>query len=334
MINLFPSHLLRGATVDPGLDRVSEALLARSFEDFDLLESGEAREYLPRELVSPPPHYWMCRVSRSGKNNFCMFLERNASKSLGDPTFLLSARRVGDDFYISRYEAFPEEGEGAPSGRFCAVLRSAGGPSAAGVRTKAGERRAFELIGPTDPTPAATFVHSWFKQPQCGAEIRTVDVQLFDRAAAGVGASAESLGSSDSGSDNGGRDLFVWDSSPPTPSRKMVERGGGSEVGSSGSGSGGRRVSICSQIPRWDPAHACLVMKFQRGRVKESSSKNVILFPAGAAGRGASAAPVDPSRAVVQFGKTAKDDYALDFRAPVSPLEAFALALSSFAFQV
>jgi len=91
------------------------------------------------------------------------------------------------------------------------------------------------------------------------------------------------------------------------------------------------RTLLASQIPRWDPVHGCLVMKFQRSRVKESSSKNFILFRKSEAGRGGE---VDASRAAMQFGKVSLNEYALDFKAPVAPLHAFAIALSSFAFTV
>jgi hypothetical protein len=35
----------------------------------------------------------------------------------------------------------------------------------------------------------------------------------------------------------------------------------------------------------------------------------------------------------MQFGKVSKGHYALDFRQPVSPMQAFAIALSSFAYK-
>jgi hypothetical protein len=39
------------------------------------------------------------------------------------------------------------------------------------------------------------------------------------------------------------------------------------------------------------------------------------------------------SSASLQFGKREHGEYALDFVAPVAPLQAFALALSAFAFK-
>lgn len=284
-----------------------EESTATSFEDLASLESGLAREFVPAELLMPPEHWWLCRIKRSNKNQFVMELERTTgSAASGRPVFVLSARRVGDDFYISRYEDFASEGsEGQePSGRFCAVVRA---PSRSGKKkAKAGERRSFHLIPAAlgvsrdaPISPLATIFQSWFKQPECGAEIRCVDVELPEVC-------------------RGPEALYVWDD------------GKSARISAAHS----THVGLASQIPRWDKAHGCLVMKFQRGRVKESSSKNFILFKDAEAGRGRSVAPIDPSKAVLQFGKASDDEYALDFRGPIAPLHAFALALSSFAFRI
>ena len=43
---------------------------------------------------------------------------------------------------------------------------------------------------------------------------------------------------------------------------------------------------------------------------------------------------VDLSDAVLQFGKVESGHYILDFKAPMIPLNAFAIALSGFAYKV
>lgn len=43
---------------------------------------------------------------------------------------------------------------------------------------------------------------------------------------------------------------------------------------------------------------------------------------------------VDLSDAVLQFGKVESGHYVLDFKAPMIPLNAFAIALSGFAYKV
>ena len=68
-------------------------------------ESGLAREYVMEEHLrpSPSPRKWTtCNVVKEGKTVFRMYLDDNQT------CFMLSAKRVGEAFYISQYEAFPE----------------------------------------------------------------------------------------------------------------------------------------------------------------------------------------------------------------------------------
>ena len=87
-------------------------------ELLDLLESGFARESVTRECLSP-------RDESDGYNRFVfkrigkMMMELYSDDD--EQRFLLSARRVGDSFFISPYRMDPEE-TGEPKRR-CAVLR-------------------------------------------------------------------------------------------------------------------------------------------------------------------------------------------------------------------
>lgn len=76
--------------------------------------------------------------------------------------------------------------------------------------------------------------------------------------------------------------------------------------------------------PAWDPALRANVLDFQ-GRVTESSVKNFQLV----AEEGEGMDEIDAGRVVVQFGKRGGETFSLDFSYPVSPVQAFALALSS-----
>jgi hypothetical protein len=73
---------------------------------FDLVqESGFAREYITDECLAPcqSMRRWMtCNVVKEEKTMFRMYLDDAQGR------FLLSAKRIGDTFYISQYEAFPE----------------------------------------------------------------------------------------------------------------------------------------------------------------------------------------------------------------------------------
>jgi tubby-related protein 1 len=70
--------------------------------------------------------------------------------------------------------------------------------------------------------------------------------------------------------------------------------------------------------PRWNESIGGYVLNFG-GRVTMASVKNFQLVD-----------PDDQTKIVMQFGKVGKDDFTLDFQFPMSPLQAFAIALSSF----
>ena len=68
-------------------------------------ESGLAREYITDEYLLPSPNlrkWTTCNVVKEGKTVFRMYLDDAQTR------FMLSAKRVGDAFYISQYETFPE----------------------------------------------------------------------------------------------------------------------------------------------------------------------------------------------------------------------------------
>ena len=69
--------------------------------------------------------------------------------------------------------------------------------------------------------------------------------------------------------------------------------------------------------PRWDERHNCYMLNFS-GRVKKASVKNFILSP-----------PNEPDHQILLFGKVNSERFACDFRHPLSPCIAFAIALSS-----
>ena len=80
------------------------------------------------------------------------------------------------------------------------------------------------------------------------------------------------------------------------------------------------------------------MMKFLRKRVRRASSKNVVMYRADDLMQEGGSSEVDQDNAVYQFGKTRvendrKSVFVLDFRNPVAPLQAFAIALSGFAFK-
>jgi len=84
-------------------------------------ESGHAREYITDECLLPCPtlkRWSTCNVVKDGKTAFRMYLDETHTR------FMLSAKRVGDSFYISQYESFPDSVDDVPDLYYCAVLRT------------------------------------------------------------------------------------------------------------------------------------------------------------------------------------------------------------------
>lgn len=77
-------------------------------------------------------------------------------------------------------------------------------------------------------------------------------------------------------------------------------------------------VVLENRPPRWNEQLGAYVLNFN-GRVTMASVKNFQLTEKGG----------DEDDVVLQFGRVAKDEFTLDFHWPVSPLQAFAVSLSS-----
>lgn len=86
-----------------------------------------------------------------------------------------------------------------------------------------------------------------------------------------------------------------------------------------------RPLRIRNKLPVW--RNGCLTMKFSRGRVKCTSSKNFQLFHDAALD---AAGAVATEEAVFQLGKLKPKTFSCDFKSPLSPLQAFAIALAAF----
>lgn len=75
---------------------------------------------------------------------------------------------------------------------------------------------------------------------------------------------------------------------------------------------------LINKPPRWNEQVGAYVLNFN-GRVTMASVKNFQLVT-----------PEDQENVVLQFGRVGKDLFTMDFRAPLCPLQAFAVTLSSF----
>ncbi|KAG5182204.1 hypothetical protein JKP88DRAFT_257776 [Tribonema minus] len=75
---------------------------------------------------------------------------------------------------------------------------------------------------------------------------------------------------------------------------------------------------LINKPPRWNDQVSAYVLNFN-GRVTMASVKNFQLVT-----------PDDHETVVLQFGRVAKDEFTMDFQWPITPLQAFAITLSSF----
>lgn len=87
---------------------------------------------------------------------------------------------------------------------------------------------------------------------------------------------------------------------------------------------------LLNRLPEWDDILECLVLKFQGNRIKFPSAKNILLYnETSLSKKKKSNDDVSPDDAILQFGKSLPDEYILDFKYPLSPLQAFAIALTT-----
>ena len=83
-------------------------------------------------------------------------------------------------------------------------------------------------------------------------------------------------------------------------------------------------IVAINKPPRWNDAVAAFVLDFA-GRVTVASVKNFQLTD--------DIEEELSARPLLQFGRVAKDEFTMDFRHPISPVQAFAFALTSCIFK-
>lgn len=282
-----------------------------AFEDYESLESGLSREYIAAELLAPSTHqtlrsekpdWHFCKLHRPSKDEFRLVDE--ATKR-----FMLSAKMVGIQFYISTYE----EGElgqptsptspTSPKANYAAVMT----PHVGGRRSLS--FRVHLTCGPTpweqcdlpiiEVWPTRTYEHH-------NMEIRGLRIRIPPPLQDQIPAH------------------YIHDCASPTNRRP-------SHPGFFKSNDVRGTIQLQNKLPAWNEQLGCLSLGFAHKRVKQSSSKNFIVYTDDCL--------ADPDQAghseasVLQLGKVQSKEYALDFRYPLSPLQAFAVALTAFAMK-
>ena len=79
------------------------------------------------------------------------------------------------------------------------------------------------------------------------------------------------------------------------------------------------KTTYQSKVPLWSAEAGSLVLKFQQRRVRQASSKNILVT-----------AKQNVDIMVLQLGKERKGKFNLDFKHPMSYLQGFGIALSMF----
>ena len=263
--------------------------------DLDSLEEGKARELIASEFMSAAAasSEWTCCTLRRPRK--CEFRLEDAQGR-----FMLGAVKDSDgELSVSGYDAPPAS---ASRRRRGAVLRRRRGPAGA-PQEKAPLRYDLLLcVGAAVVDRDGPLVEVYPRTHRIGAS--TVDVRGY-----AIRLRADPRGA---GEAHYTRDLAKLATAPATAARSAAAA----------------TVALRSRLPAWDDRNQCMSLKFGRSRVKLSSSKNVLVYGDDALRDGARAPHAD--EALLQLGKRAKGEFALDFKAPLSPLAAFAIALAAF----
>ena len=323
----------------PGFQRTESwgnVIKKKVFDDIDMLENGNAREYISAECLSPTTcerEWKMCFLERLTKKSFKLFDEETHK-------FLLSALQVDDNFYISQYEDFSEDTMEVPNSRFIAVLKrtlktpnyklfycgceGCDADSYSCTRDEVHDQKEKDDddddgdgVG-VDRQLLADITHQVKRIAHVAAEMRHMKVVLpailSDKRSRVVWCPRVNGGETPTGSTpRQDKTRPVTVASPTSDGTKeMTYEEPTSEMMEDD------RVIIMSKLPEWNHELRSLVLKFEQGgRVQSASSKNFLMVTG------------EDQRAVLQFGKNKKGRFALDFRFPMSPVQAFAICLST-----
>lgn len=92
----------------------------------------------------------------------------------------------------------------------------------------------------------------------------------------------------------------------------------------------GITTRFVNRLPEWDSDLNSLSLKFHANRISCPSSKNFLIYEEKHM-LSSNKKKLTANHATMQFGKSGDDLYCLDFKFPLSPLQAFGIALTTFA---
>lgn len=294
-----------------------------AFEDYESLESGLSREFIASDLLTPtsagrPPRkrdcgkdasaWQLCRLTRPTKEEFRMCNEMTGR-------FMFAAKKVGTDFFISTYEQIDvalaaTTTPTSPKANFAAVLAPHGGgkaphgggklPLSYRVHLSRGKVHIDQTLSEQQPIIEVWPSSVWSQEQQ--VELRRLRARIPTPL---VETPAH----------------YIHDCASPTRQRP-------SHPGFFKSNDVESTVQLQNKLPKWNAQLGCLSLHFGRKRVKASSSKNFLIYTDDTLNDERRCESAD--EAVFQLGKLGSRTFSLDFRYPISPLQAFAIALTAF----
>lgn len=274
---------------------------------------------------------------------------------------------MGGNFFISQYETFPERGDSTdePTGHYCAVLRKVGEHNfklySCGCEGCDQSFSTFTCCNTQEDASADASVvgdgaastggghHRHSHALTEGADRQLLaDISHFTKAAGIAGSEMRCFQVIIPAVMEDRRSRVVW---CPRVSRSVTPSGGTPRGTPSPlnkrkhrftfDAPTSDRIKIGSKLPVWCPEVNSLMLKFHGGRIREVSAKNFMLVveddPVPSVRGDSGTAALDPSgsnRVVMQFGKFSKSKFALDFRYPLALVQAFAIGLSSCAWNI
>ena len=292
-----------------------------AFEDFEALEAGQSHEFVSPALLTPSPvptprrpNWVPCRVSRPRKDRFELRAE--------DGAFMLGARVVGGVCYVSTAEAFVSSTRlplPRPFADAQAAARAAPKNVVAVVAPREGRNKApvFELVLVSAQRGRAA-------RPLCEVRPRASGATARRRAPAPRHRAAESAPTA-----HYAHDGTASPSAPGVrlrPSSFSRARRSAREDDATPAQAAATRVALPRSCPSGTGSSAAC--RSTRPEARALVLENFLVYTAEALR--------DPKRrddaeaAVFQLGKLAPKTFALDFRHPMSALQAFGVALAAF----
>lgn len=262
----------------------------------DLVEGGFSREVVSDRMMSPSPRrntWQFFKVVRSEDKHTLTMTTRKEGK------FVLCAKRIGDIWKISQYEEY-SKASGENAGRYCAIVKM--DPRLANSKSRK-YRRNFIL-----QSRSCEYCDNYLKKFICGGP-----GELSDSEGRQILAKISHCASIIKGTEIDARLVNLRIPPLTRVGEDYVRQGWCARVPCND----GTIPSFKSKLPVWSAEHNTLTLQFLHRHITHASSKNTLLID-------------ENGSPCLQFGKAGARTFVLDVQHPVSPVQAFAVALTQF----